>query len=321
MTASFRKVDYSLRPAKHAERRMLCEIFRRLGRFQPVEDYIYVGPGSLWFSDFILFHRTLGIRKMISIDKGGPKNRFEANRPFNSVTLDLRPTSIALPKLDWSRRQFIWLDYDDQIDTEKLLDIRTTASRAASGTVIALSVQVDSARECDEAKGNPETSALERFKTRFGPERIAPDLLEDDLVSWRFGDLSRKMIVSEIESALSTRNAGRSTEERVNFHMICEINYSDGAKMTTVVGIFVSVSEEKELSNCKFDKLDFLPEKSKERLIRINVPKLTVREIRKLEQQIPRTSGSWELEGVPNKDADEFASLYRYLPNFGILES
>ena len=61
MVDSFRRIDYSLRPAKHAERRMLCDVFRRLTHFQPVETYCYVGFGSVWFSDFVLFHRALGV--------------------------------------------------------------------------------------------------------------------------------------------------------------------------------------------------------------------------------------------------------------------
>ena len=52
MSRSFERIDYSLRPAKHAERRMLCDVFRRLKPFGPVEDYVYVGFGSVWFSDF-----------------------------------------------------------------------------------------------------------------------------------------------------------------------------------------------------------------------------------------------------------------------------
>ena len=68
MTARYRRVDYSLRPAKHAERRMLAEVFRRLRPFQPIEDYTYIGFGGLWFVDFALIHRMLGVHKMISIE-------------------------------------------------------------------------------------------------------------------------------------------------------------------------------------------------------------------------------------------------------------
>lgn len=320
MTASFRKIDYSLRPAKHAERRMLCEVFRRLSGFQPVEDYIYVGLGSLWFSDFILFHRSLGIRNMISIDRSGNKKRFSANRPFNSVTLDLSETSKALPRLNWTQRQFIWLDYDDQIDLDKVLDARTVASRASSGSLFAVSVQCEMAKEYIAFQTEGPPSSLDRFRTQFGSERVAQDIEEDDLVSWRFGALSRTLLLNEIESALATRNGGVAERDRIRFQPVCDINYSDGAKMTTLVGIFVANHELELLGKCNLDRLDFLPKNKGNRLVNIHVPKLTVREIRTLEQQIPKGPESWNVPGVPSKDADAFAALYRYLPNFGILE-
>jgi hypothetical protein len=143
MTASWRKIDYSLRPAKHAERRILSEIFRRLRPFRPVEDYQYVGMGSLWFADFSLFHRALGIRDMISIESspGGSRERFEANKPFGCITVDYRKSSEVLPELKWDQPYFIWLDYDDPLSVEMLLDMQTVATHALSGTTLAVTVQ------------------------------------------------------------------------------------------------------------------------------------------------------------------------------------
>ena len=47
MKPSYRLVDYSLRPAKFAERKMLCELFSRLPPFSPMQQYRYVGLGSI----------------------------------------------------------------------------------------------------------------------------------------------------------------------------------------------------------------------------------------------------------------------------------
>jgi hypothetical protein len=102
MSASFRRIDYSLRPAKHAERRMLCDIFRRLRPFGRIEDYVYVGFGSVWFSDFALFHRALGIKRMISIEQAETaRDRIEANKPFQIPVIYNQSTNV-LPTLDWS---------------------------------------------------------------------------------------------------------------------------------------------------------------------------------------------------------------------------
>ena len=108
--SSFRRIDYSIRPAKHAERRMLCDIFRRLRPFGRIEDYIYIGFGSVWFSDFSLFHRALGVKKMLSIEHAADAQaRIEENKPFN-IPVDYRSSADVLPDLDWSSRMFLWLD-------------------------------------------------------------------------------------------------------------------------------------------------------------------------------------------------------------------
>ena len=69
MAGSYRMVNYALRPAKAIERQMMGEALRRLHPFQRVEAYRYVGFGSIYFSDFQLVHRTLGLNSMISIEK------------------------------------------------------------------------------------------------------------------------------------------------------------------------------------------------------------------------------------------------------------
>ena len=84
MAASYERIHYGLRPAKNVQRKMLVETFRRLSEFGAVDSYRYVGFGSTYFSDFSLFHKTLGIRSMISIERDlSNRKRFEFNRPFN----------------------------------------------------------------------------------------------------------------------------------------------------------------------------------------------------------------------------------------------
>lgn len=69
MPGSYRIINYALRPAKAIERRMLCAALAGLHRFQRIEDYRYIGFGSIYFSDFQLLHRELGISDMLSIEK------------------------------------------------------------------------------------------------------------------------------------------------------------------------------------------------------------------------------------------------------------
>ena len=320
MTASFRNVDYSLRPAKHAERKMLSEIFRRLRPFDSVENYAYVGFGSLWFSDFSLFHRALGIRDMTSIEREKhAQARIDANRPYSTIKMHYDESAVVLPQLDWSKKSFVWLDYDDPITTDMLLDVQTVANHAVSGTVLAISVQSQQAKEIQEAEQDKAGPVpIDLFRDRFGREMVPGATIEADLYSWKFAALSRKMFSSQIDKVLAARNMSLGTFDRLHFHPICEIEYKDNAKMTTLVGILASTSDMGTVRQCKFDTLDFLTATGKP--IRIDVPVLTVREIRHLERQLPKSAIPLDYGAIPPGDADRFAEFYRYLPNFAVLE-
>jgi hypothetical protein len=321
MSHSFRKIDYSIRPAKHAERRMLCDIFRRVSPFERVEKYVYVGFGSVWFADFILFHRALGIRDMVSIEAAeSAKDRIEENKPFR-IPVAYEQSKDALPKLDWSRKQFLWLDYDDPLSTDMLYDLQTVTRHSTSGTLIAVTVQCSQAPQIAAEihdSSVSKVSALERFISTFGRQRVPQQTETEDLYGWRFGTLSRKLLLDEIEAGLALRNASSTVE--MQFRLICEIEYEDGAKMTTLVGIIHSVSDLTIVNQCNFDSLEFLEGSMSP--IRIDVPKLTVREFKRLECQLPLSQDAeLQLGTIPVGEARGFQKMYRYLPSFAVLET
>jgi hypothetical protein len=322
MTASFKRIDYSLRPAKHAERKMLCDVFRRLKPFGPVEDYVYVGFGSIWFADFTLMHRSLGIKDMISIEQEkSAQARIDDNKPFR-IPVDYRESKHALPDLDWKKRQFLWLDYDDPLSMDVLLDLRTVVNRACSGTVLTISVQCHkapqyAAAEQDKMPNAP--TAIDRFTTTFGRDRIPPGTSAKNLIGWPFGALSRAILLQEIDAVLAIRNSANTNAEMCR-QLICEIEYEDGAKMTTISVIFYSPQDQPLVDQCHFDGLDFLPNPLAP--VRISIPKLTGREFKKLESQLPLRNGDQLVLGtIPSVDANHFVKMYRYLPNFAVLES
>lgn len=299
---------------------MLADILRRLTPFQAVEDYCYIGFGSVWFSDFILFHRLLGINKMISIEQADyARRRFEDNRPFN-INIEFGNSSTVLPRLDWTPRVIAWLDYDDPLEPAMLQDVRSVAARARSGSVLAISMQcvkapslVDFHRDTDEGK----MTAIERFSQTFGRERVPATARDDDLAGWPYGTLSRKMLLTEIELSLSERNL--RAETNLKFKLICEIEYQDDARMCTLVGAFIDDVDDGKFEACAFSRLDFMPQNG--RPIRIEMPKLTIRELKKLEQQLPMPGGqALELGSIPLSDAEKFSRMYRYLPSFAVME-
>ena len=320
MPPSFRKIDYALRPAKHTERRMLCDILRKLSAFGSLTDYIYVGFGAITFTDFTLFHKALGIIDMISIERSvGALQRLKYNKPFSTITLINKTSSAALPLLKWGNPHIIWLDYDDPLNLSMFDDVGIVADHANSGTALAFSFQCNKATELEVPIASGETY-VHKFTSNYGRDRVPANLDETDLTGWRFGDLGAKMLIDEINSILATRNASLEDEaDRIKFKMLANIKYSDNALMQTIVGVFVSGKDTEKVEAAKFNDLDFLERGNS---IKIEVPKLTLREIRFLEQQLPLRDGSTLDSGsIPSSDAKAFKELYRYLPNFSVLET
>jgi hypothetical protein len=311
-------IDYSIRPAKHAERKMLCEAFRRLAKFGAVEHYQYVGFGAIWYADFTLFHRALGINRMFCIEREvHHRTRFEFNRPFGGIELMFGNSAQELPKIGWNNRTICWLDYDDQISVSILTDVRTVANSACSGTALVVSVQASTKPVYENADGDKvEVEDVAKFREVFGAARTPDGISERDFVGWRMSKLYRDMIVLEIEEALRVKNVGRAVGNRINFRQVVSMEYADGARMATVGGIFVEEGHEATFRFCDFEGLSFY-RGNNDNALRIEIPKLTPKEMREIEKSLPTADiDTLECAPSPASDARAFARLYRYLPSF-----
>jgi hypothetical protein len=319
MAGSFKRIDYRLRPAKHVERLMLCDAFRRL-KFAVVESYQYVGMGSVYFSDFALFHKALGIREMYSIeqvDSEAVKQRFNDNRPFSNIEILWGKSGAVLPGVDLSRKSILWLDYDGRMDLGVLNDISSVAARISSGSVLTFSVQ------ClpDQGEGvegfdfdkDDKTPLLTYATHVFGKDRLHQKWEEDDLAGWGTARLFWELATNELESALLNRN-GIAEQGKIHANQIMHFHYSDGAYMLTIAWVFFSDGDEPAFNACAFPEMDFF--RPTDSAFKIALPLLTLRELRKLEQQLPGGATNPELGSIPAGDARKFISLYRYFPNF-----
>ena len=321
MTASYRLVDYSLRSAKFAERKMLCEMLGRLKVFGSLESYRYIGFGSIWFADCVLFHRALGIEKLISIERERDhEERFRFNNPFRGIELKMDDSSTVLPSLDWSLRSIIWLDYDDPLSPSILDDVRTVATRAQPGTALIVSVQTQKIVE----KRNDEDESVvveneDQFRGLFGNERTPGGLPDADLRGWRLSRTTRGVVRREIENGLAQTNASRVAGQHIHFRQVVAFEYADGAKMTTIGGVFVDEGQDHVFQGAGFGQLSF--HRDGDDAVRIAVPLLTPREMRHLDRSLPGREGKeMDLGPIPLSDARQYATFYRYLPNFASYE-
>jgi hypothetical protein len=318
MPGSYQSINYALRPSKCIERKMLCETFQRFAEFRSLESFRYVGLGSTYFSDFALFHRMLGISNMMSIEKDSHNaSRFEFNRPFGCIDLKFGHSNEILPTITWDIPSLVWLDYDDKLDSSILADVHLVSMSALP--ITALIVTVNSHPD----DYDDEHPRLVTFTERIGAEKIPIGLAEKDLDGWGTSGTSRRIITNEIKSALAARNGALASANQIVYKQLFHFRYADGAKMMTVGGLLFDQGQAAMVAKCKFEDLPYIRtgEGGKSSACMIEVPNLTYREIRHLNQQLPRKKRCRvRSPKVSAKDVKGYERIYRHFPHFAETE-
>jgi hypothetical protein len=306
-----KKPNYSLRIAKHIERKMLCEAFRRLSEFGTVETYRYVGFGSWYFTDFTLFHKQLGITNMLSIERDTTnKDRYAFNIPFGCIRVAPGHSNQLLPTLDWDVRTIAWLDYDGDLNSSALTDIKFVSSNAIPGSLVVVTVN---------AHSDLEEGAVQRLSDNIGAERVPAGTTDADFTQWKKAGLYRTIITNEINKTLIDRNGDRAPGSKICYKQLFNFHYADEARMLTVGGLFYDEGQAGIVASCSFDSLPFV--RSNESPYLIDVPRLTYRELRHLDAQLPITDYKQLKHAcIPDDDLEKYSRLYRHFPTFAEAE-
>jgi Putative O-methyltransferase len=309
---SFLKVNYSVRPAKSIERKMLSEAFRFLSRFESLNSYQYVGMGSPYFTDFSLFHKSLGIKHMTSIEVMKEYEiRFEFNRPYRCINLLFESSTEALPKLNWDRRTILWLDYDDPggLKMECLTDISTFCAVARSGSILIVTV--------DARPGENPEKRLTELDARLG-EKVPQDTKNRDLDQlWGTAKVYREIIKNEVDKALSERNSPLTPDQQFCYKQLFNFHYRDSssALMLTTGGLLYEQKDDYIVKECGFDSLPFVKKAAEP--YSIEVPILTLREVRYFDKLLPTLeSGGLKGFAIEPEELRRYAEIYRYYPSY-----
>jgi hypothetical protein len=308
MAKSYENINYTLRPAKNIERKMIVEGLRRLGAIERLESYRYVGFGSTYFSDFSLIHKTLGISSMMSIEKEiDDEDRFRFNKPFKCVRFKFGPSTSVLPTLSWSQKTILWLDYDGVLDRAVLTDIDYVCSRIRHGSVIVATVNSE--------PGPAKDDRVEALRARLGPDKIPDGVTQTNLAGWGTATAYRRILYNEIAEALNARNGAEAQAQKVTYKQLFNFHYADNAKMLTVGGLIFRTRDELKVRRCRFEDLDFI--RTGEEAYGIEVPNLTFRELHHLESRLPLSgSGAKSIKRLAAEDIERYSKVYRYFPKF-----
>ncbi len=274
---SFESINYSLRPNKNVERKLIVSSLHRLASRFSIKDYRYVGFGSMWFSDFVLFHRHLGISDMFTIEKiVSRKRRVEYNKPYSCIGVRMGDASAMLGDLIEAKRSLVWLDYDGGLASATSGDVEIAVGAMTSGSMIMLSVNamVDQLNVKDD-NGDPvkPIDHLIHLADRAGLATEAHRLTRND-----FPVLVAEILHERIRSAALGRPG-------LSYMPIWNFLYADGADMITVGGMIVDDGDAALLAECSLDEAPYLTTADP---FEIRLPVLTDKEKRELDRLMPR---------------------------------
>ena len=306
--ASYDDLNFSLRPSKSIQRMITFEATRRLQNVLKIEDMVYVGLGSIWFTDYILAHKMLNIDKMYSIeDKSIGYARARFNKPFAHVyvrhgrTNDILPRLFKLHKVKHSA-SFVWLDYDSPFNVGMTEDIHVVLEEAKERSIFIITFNAN-----EEKYGRP-IHWLEEFRSLFG-ETIPDTLTEEGIQKTGFQQTIADLVIEFMK--YSFIESGRDDVFIPAFRII----YEDTTPMVTVGGI-ISDQHHQVACNNLISAQDWrcMPEQ------KICAPNLTLLETIKLRSQYPRTSDLTRTDikslgfDLEKEQIDSFGMYYQEFP-------
>lgn len=320
---SYDKINYLLRPNKSVERKMVCEMLSGISSIKDLSTYMYVGLGSVYFADFLLFHRSLGIAKMVSIESDDKvKDRCEFNKPFSCIDLKMGESTNILPNLDiQGNYSIVWMDYDGAISDSVFSDINTVVGKMRPDSFFMLSLNADTCVLKTPLEEDGEVNPEKRVVEMIGDDRFPNQFRDKEMTAKTYLSLLHHCIMSEIAAAVRKRNA--MADDKVVFHQTVNFLYLDGIRMLTLGGFLFKENEmEDHLTKMCIRNLPYY--KNDVESFKIQCPVLSLKEIQALNSHLPcieRDNGKLEddfLNDFPlnNSDIRKYAALYRYYPSY-----
>ena len=307
---SFSVVNYSLRPSKNIQRQLVFEGLRTWQERLNIKGMVYIGLGSVWFSDFIMAHRILNINDMISIecDHIGYK-RALFNKPYSTVRVlegyshEVLPTLFRDPMIN-DRPWIVWLDYDKPLNETLRDDAQDIIDRSPEDSVLIVTFK---GTDTSYGRARQRPQRLRRLLGDLVPDDLTPDDCSKAIIHDTLASLTVQFM--QARAATNARPGGFIP----GFGLV----YQDTSLMITVGGMLPSESRASSVSGlvnstdwkCQIDSP-------------IVAPHLTLREILALQAALPRKDGltrelvrrlGFDLE---SEKIDAFSEYYREYPFF-----
>jgi hypothetical protein len=267
--------------------------------------------GSIWFADFVLFHKLLGLSDMLSFEREvSRRRRIKYNAPYACVDVAMELTTVGLPKLKYEKQTILWLDYDDTLEPYFYTDISIYCERALSGSFIIVSCNVD-IRQLERVDPDEKPIPVNNTMREIVGVNLPPDY-ESRTNPANFPMLVSESLLNCAKSTLLDRRPGFELRPLFNFV------YADGAPMLTV-GFFLGTAADA----ARYDSVQLHQRTEFAGTFdqcEINLPNLTPREKATLDQFLPSAApprvADLPFELRPTEIRNYFR-FYRYYPMYG----
>ena len=325
--SSSNSVNYAIRPSKQVERKIIFETLLGMSDQLRFEDYQYVGFGGVWFVDFAMAHRLLGLRSMLSIENdAATAKRAKFNRPYGCVDVRHGDSQKILPTLEYDKRRVLaWLDYDTGLGGPVLDDVATLCRHVKNESVLIVTVNADplglpvpDEAPCGRCGGRSDTYEQLATRIRRAASELVPNCIPEKATTMAgYPKFLASILFRQMRQQL--RSAGRRGDTLVPMFNVA---YRDTSPMVTVGGVVVAADCAQGMTELLRNTrtAEFVREEPQ---LRIRVPPLTVRERLSLDQAMPRTVSLGQ-EGVEEmgfrlkaQHIEAYERFYRYHPTFG----
>lgn len=316
---SFEGFNYALRPNKNVERKMIMDCLLSLRDKFSLHTYKYIGFGSMWFCDFILAHKMLGINELISIEIEEYAGRAKFNRPYKCIKVIGGMSSDVLGKISVNKyKSIVWLDYDSKLGGPVLKDLQFLCRNAKGGTflIVTVNANVKQLENVSDIEGN-RLSGLKALEYIVeDPDLLPTGITSNDLTIEKFPSIVSKILFERINSSIV--KSGRA--ER--FLPIFNISYADSTPMVTVGGIIGNYDMAEKLNYDELSSKYYIVKKEDQ--VVISVPPLTQKEKLTIDQLFPSPTVPTEDEmkdvmgfSLTEEIIQAYRLLYLYYPTFG----
>jgi hypothetical protein len=284
-------------------------------------DYQYTGMGSIYFFDYAIFHKYLGISRMLSVEiSKAVERRVKFNKPFGVVEVTIDSIGNVIPTLSRDRKHILWMDYDNVLRGEYAKDIVSAISSLPVGSMVLVTVDAEPPgapiKTTEEDESPKELAGPRDWKQYYLTE--LSDYLPREASETVFA--RSKIQELNIQILKNVISRGMRSRSDIEFCPMFNFSYKDGHRMLTLGGMLCGPEEKAKLPVARLRDTVYYRSSFDDPPCTINVPRFTRKERHVLDWAMP-CQDNWLPEEFEASAAEieAYRLIYRFLPSYSEL--